>query len=544
MDPLAGQLGANTILTFRGRDYGMFAPIVLDLDGDGIELVSRNKSRAGFDYAGDGAADDTGWIGRDDGFLVIDRNNDGLITEASELSLASEDEDARSGLQGLARLDSNGDGVIDNRDARFSELRVWQDRNGNGRTDAGELRSLEEVGIVAINLNTITPTQAQVKLDRNVIAATTTFVRANGTTSTAADVSLAYRPVSARNVAATSFTPRLDRFGTDIFRSSFWETGFEREALLPSVDELATMLGRADPAGVTDIFDRISAAAAAPPMPLTQQVTIVPQVTEASSLPPRVFDPASLYFSMYDLATQATWRGGVGELVEVGALAVMPVEAGQIADVWQLDDVASAKPVAANVAENVDQVTPDASTGELPAVPSEIRRLLDWSGHEFLGGPEWIGSLPAPEGSSEVTQPTVVALPVASSNLPDAQNELVPPEPAPTAVIDPRETLADAEVAIAPPIAGQEDRPRLDPAQHELWGGPLRVSLIPPSDDVEEASPTVAAPISEAPHGSVDAEIARKLAMIRQDLSTFGATGVGEIERLRQLPAQAMDIFA
>ncbi len=543
-DPLAGQLGANSILSFRGRDYGMFAPIVLDLDGDGIELVSRKKSRASFDYGGDGAEDDTGWIGRDDGFLVIDRNNDGLITEASELSLASEDEDARSGLEGLARLDSNGDGVIDNRDARFSELRVWQDRNGNGRTDAGELRSLEEAGIVASNLTTITPTQAQVKLDRNVIAATTTFVRANGTTSTAADVSLAYRPVSARNVAATSFTPRLDRFGTDIFRSSFWETGFEREALLPSVDELATMLGRADPAGVTDIFDRISAAAAAPPMPLAQQVTIVPQVTEAWPLPPRVFDPASLYFSMYDLATQATWRGGVGELVEVGALTVMPVEAGQIADVWQFDDVASAKPVAANVAENVDQVTPDTLTDEIPAVPSEPRRLLDRSGHEFWGGPEWVGSLLAPEGSSEATQPSVVALPVASSNLPDAQNEVTPPKPAQAAVIDPPEALADTEVAIAPPTAAQEDRPRLDPAQHELWGGPLRVSFIPTPDDGEGAGSTVEAPASKALHGPLDAEIARKLAMIRQDLSTFGATGVGEIERLRQLPAQAMDIFA
>ena len=55
---------------------------------------------------------------------------------------------------------------------------------------------------------------------------------------------------------------------------------------------------------------------------------------------------------------------------------------------------------------------------------------------------------------------------------------------------------------------------------------------------------SVAAPASEALHGPVDAEIARKLAMIRQDLSTFGATGVAEIERLRQLPAQTMDIFA
>jgi hypothetical protein len=215
-----------------------------------------------------------------------------------------------------------------------------------------------------------------------------------------------------------------------------------------------------------------------------------------------------------------------------------------MADVRQLRVVATAKPVAADVAENVEPVTPDTFTDELLNVPSEPRRLLDRSGYELWGGPEWIGSLPASEGSSEATPPSIVALPVASSNLFDAENEVTPPEPASAAVIDSRETLANAEVAIAPPTAEQEDRPRLDPAQHELWGGPLRVSFIPSPDDGEGVGPTVEAPASEALHGSVDAEIARKLAMIRQDLSTFGATGVGEIERLRQLPAQAMDIFA
>ncbi len=433
IDPLAGQLGANTILTFRDGDYGMFAPVVLDLDGDGVELVSRKKSRASFDYGGDGAADDTGWIGRDDGFLVIDRNNDGLITEAAELSLASEDEEARSELQGLARLDSNGDRVVDSNDARFGELRVWRDSNGDGRTDAGELLTLEQAGVVAIRLNAVTPTQQSVKLDRNVIAATASFVRANGTTSTAADVSLAYRPVSAPTapVAAFDLTERFAGFGPDLFLAPREIDRHGRFDQLPSVSELAAMLGRADAEAVSDIFDRVSAAATPDQVPLARQVTIAAQATEAVPLPPRVFDPSSLYFAMYDSLRLNTWQGEVSEPAEAGVLAAGPSEA-----------------------------------------------------------------------------------------------------------------LASAEAAIAPAIARQEERPRLDPAQHELWGGPLRVSFTPSPDNDEGAGPTIEAPASEALHEPVDAEIARKLAMIRQDLSTFGATGVAEIERLRQLPAQTMDIFA
>ena len=545
-DPLAGQLGANTVLTFGSKTYGMFAPVVLDLDGDGIELVSRKKSRASFDYAGDGAADDTGWIGRDDGFLVIDRNNDGLITEAAELSLASEDEEARSGLQGLARLDSNGDGVVDSNDARFGELRVWRDSNGNGRSDAGELLTLEQAGVVAIRLNAVTPTQNTVKLDRNIIAATASFVRTNGTTSTVADVSLAYRPVSAPTapVAAFDLAERFADFGPDLFLAPREIELQSRFDFLPSVNELATMLGRADAADVTDIFDRVSAAAAPAAASFAQQVTVASQVPQASPLPPRVFDPSSLYFMMHDLMVRVASLGGNGDFADAEAPAVAAAQVGQMADLPQPIEDALAAPVAPIAAEDAEPISPAPVPDAIAPVPFETQQWLNPSGQEFWGGPAWIGSLPAPEESSEAAAPSVVALPAASSHLSDAQNEVTLAEPALAEVIDPPEALTDAEVATAPPTAAQEDRPRLDPAQHELWGGPLRVTFIPSPDDDEGAEPTVEASASGSLHGPVDAEIARKLAMIRQDLSTFGATSVGEIERLRQLPVQAMDIFA
>jgi hypothetical protein len=142
---------------------------------------------------GDGIADDTGWTGKGDGFLVIDRNNDGKISHASELSFASEDKNAKSDLEALAALDNNGDRVLDAKDVRFKELKVWVDANGNGVTDAGELKTLEEVGITSIGL-VGSNLEGTAKVGENVLISTSTFTRANGSTGTLGNAALAYTP--------------------------------------------------------------------------------------------------------------------------------------------------------------------------------------------------------------------------------------------------------------------------------------------------------------------------------------------------------------
>ena len=82
-------------------------PVVLDLDGDGVEFVS---SAAGvrFDYDGDGHAELTAWVGPDDGLLVLDRNGDGRINDGSELVFAVQGLTARQGLS--ANYERNGYG--------------------------------------------------------------------------------------------------------------------------------------------------------------------------------------------------------------------------------------------------------------------------------------------------------------------------------------------------------------------------------------------------------------------------------------------------
>jgi len=75
----AGSGAAGTTLPRRD-------PIVFDLDGDGIETTStRDGIVILFDHDGDSVKTGTGWIKPDDGWLVLDRNGNGVIDSGREL---------------------------------------------------------------------------------------------------------------------------------------------------------------------------------------------------------------------------------------------------------------------------------------------------------------------------------------------------------------------------------------------------------------------------------------------------------------------------
>ncbi|MFN6337784.1 MAG: RHS repeat-associated core domain-containing protein, partial [Cyanobacteriota bacterium] len=125
------------------------SPLVLDLDNDGIELISLQQSNAQFDLDADSFAEWTGWVKADDGLLAIDRNNNYLIDDITELfGNATTD-----GFIILKQLDSNNDNLISASDAQYANLRIWQDHNENGISEIGELRSLSDWAISSINLN-------------------------------------------------------------------------------------------------------------------------------------------------------------------------------------------------------------------------------------------------------------------------------------------------------------------------------------------------------------------------------------------------------
>ena len=76
--------------------------------------------------------------------MAIDNNNDGIINNVSELF---GDDQYKDGFAKLASFDTNNDNVIDRNDADFAQLKTWQDKNSDGFTDAGELKTLEQAGM-------------------------------------------------------------------------------------------------------------------------------------------------------------------------------------------------------------------------------------------------------------------------------------------------------------------------------------------------------------------------------------------------------------
>ena len=124
------------------------SPLVLDLDGDGIELVSLADSTVMWDIDGDDFLEHSGWVQSDDGLLALDRNGDGAISDSSELFGSN----SRDGFSILAALDDNNDGVINRRDSVFGQLRVWRDLDQDGASRKAELFRLKSLGITEIDV--------------------------------------------------------------------------------------------------------------------------------------------------------------------------------------------------------------------------------------------------------------------------------------------------------------------------------------------------------------------------------------------------------
>ncbi|WP_283938136.1 Ig-like domain-containing protein, partial [Sphingomonas brevis] len=154
-------------------------PIALDLDGDGQVSFLGTDAGAHFDYGGGAVA--TAWVAGNDGLLVRDANHDGQVS-ADEIVFATSGSD----LEGLARYDSNGDGQLSDADAGFGDFGVWQDADGDGRVDAGELQSLAAHSIAGISLTSDGVPYSAAGGDVQVVG-TGSFTRTDGSTGVLAD---------------------------------------------------------------------------------------------------------------------------------------------------------------------------------------------------------------------------------------------------------------------------------------------------------------------------------------------------------------------
>lgn len=207
-----------------GSAVRRYDPLVLDLDSNGrIDAIASGASNAYFDLNDDGIAERSGWLGPQDGFLGLDANGNGVIDGIGELFGSGRID----GFTELAQHDSNGDGKIDAQDADWAKLQVWQDANGDGISQAGELKSISALGITAIGLAT---TPSAVAVGDNILGATGSYTR-DGETRLAADIQLAVNLAltDANPNRALDLPPTLD---AEVF-SMPWLRGYGNVKSLP-----------------------------------------------------------------------------------------------------------------------------------------------------------------------------------------------------------------------------------------------------------------------------------------------------------------------
>jgi Ca2+-binding RTX toxin-like protein len=188
--------------------YAGVDPLVLDLTDTGLHLTDTSIAAPYFDINGNGFAARTGWVQPSSGILALDKNDNGAIDNVGEMFGGP----GLNGFAALAAYDLNADGVIDASDAVFSELKVWVDANGNAVTDPNELKSLADLDIVSIDLDsqTLAAGAPGSFIAGNQVLETATFTRGDGTTSTVADVLLHENNYDTRYLGDTTVTAAAD----------------------------------------------------------------------------------------------------------------------------------------------------------------------------------------------------------------------------------------------------------------------------------------------------------------------------------------------
>jgi hypothetical protein len=182
-----------------GNGEGDGLPVVLDLDGNGIDITPLTRSSASFAMDGGPGRVHTAWVGSNDGLLAIDlgpngsSGPDGVISQTKEIVFSAWAPGSTSDMAALRQVfDTNHDGRLDLGDDRWSDFRIWQDANSDGISQSGEVRSLTDRGIASIDL---TPSGSiQVLPDGSRIQGTSAYTRVDGSTGLAGDVAFAIDP--------------------------------------------------------------------------------------------------------------------------------------------------------------------------------------------------------------------------------------------------------------------------------------------------------------------------------------------------------------
>jgi hypothetical protein len=125
-------------MSIREGDAKMKDPLVLVYSGTSAELSDQI---APFDLDNDGKLDQLAGV-KNGAYVVLDRNRDGAVNDASELLGAL----SNDGFSDLRALDDDGNGFVDEGDQSYSKLYTW-DPTAAPKT---QLTALSSAGIGAL----------------------------------------------------------------------------------------------------------------------------------------------------------------------------------------------------------------------------------------------------------------------------------------------------------------------------------------------------------------------------------------------------------
>ncbi len=140
---MSRQFVSEQNITFRAGD-ALKDPLVVNFDGTAAQLADLKFA---FDLDSDGRNEELPMLAPGSGFLALDLNNDGIVTNGAELFGPS----TGNGFNELSRYDEDGNSWIDEGDTAFGQLSLWTvDGNGTSR-----LETLKDKGIGALYLGNL-----------------------------------------------------------------------------------------------------------------------------------------------------------------------------------------------------------------------------------------------------------------------------------------------------------------------------------------------------------------------------------------------------
>lgn len=180
---MSREFAATNSVRIRAGDAKLVDPLVINFSGQAAELSGKLFA---FDLDADGKDEQISGLAQGSGFLAFDRNRDGKINNGLELFGPA----SGQGFSELSRLDSDGNGWLDENDPLYAELRVWiRDETGNE-----SLSSLAEKNVGAILLEPV-KTQFSLKDSGNALLGqvreTSIFLGEKGGVGTVQEIDLA-----------------------------------------------------------------------------------------------------------------------------------------------------------------------------------------------------------------------------------------------------------------------------------------------------------------------------------------------------------------